>query len=153
MWQDYSSLIFLFHYNFSRVRPFLTCLSTVWPIPHWERSWQCRFQWRMNWVWGNVPPKTWHRLVLVGWGKTVSCHPGRPGSGEAGVERQSRCRCQPEHLLDTYAWPKVHCTSSPPSGCLAAGSPMILQEGDRGGQSLRGVVGHWEGEARPPEEL
>lgn len=127
-------------------------LSTVWPTPRWERFWQCSFRWRTNWVWWNVPPKTWHRSVWAGWGKTASCHPGRLGSGEAGEERRSRCRCQPECLLDTCGWAKVHCTSSPPSGCPAAGSPRNLQEGDRGGRSWRGVVGRWEGEARTLEE-
>lgn len=124
----------------------------VWPTLHWERSWQCSFQWRTNWVWWSVPPKTWHRWVLVGWGKTVSCHPGKPDSGEVGAERQSMGRCQPELHLGTYGWAMVHCTSSPPSGCPAAASLMILQEEGRGGQSWRGVVGRWEGEAQTPVE-
>lgn len=150
MWQDYSPFI---HFVSIQLHFSVTSggrLNTVWPTPHWERSWQCSFQWRTNWAWWSVPPKTWHRSVSAGWGRTVSCHPGRPGSGEGGAERQSRCRCLPGPPLDTYGWAKVHCTNSPPSGCLAAGSPMILQEGDRGGRSSRGVEGRWEGEAPAP---
>lgn len=152
MWQDYSPFIHLFSIQLHSVMS-VGRFNMVYPTPHWKRSWQCSFQWRMNWVWWSVPPKTRHRSVLVGWGKTVSCHPGRPDSGEAGAERQNRCRCPPEPPLDTDGWAMVHCTSSPPSGCLAAGPPMIHREGDRGGRSSRGAVGHWEGEAQTPGEL
>lgn len=114
-------------------------LNRAWPTRYWEGSWDCSFPLRMtSWMQRSVPPRTWRHWAWGDWGRTLNCHPGRPGSGEAGAGRQSRCHSQPEPLQNTAGRARAHCTSIPPLDCPAAGCLM----GDRGGQSMRGVGGH-----------
>lgn len=149
MWQGWRvySLIhsFIFHpvtrcliiYSLTEV-----VLNRAWSTRNWEGSWECRFQLRMSWIQQSVPPRTWHRWVWGGWGRSASCHPGRPGSGEAGAGRQSRRRCRQELLQSSFGRARARCTSSPPSDCPAAECPTARQQGGQDGQSMRGVGGH-----------
>lgn len=158
MWQDYNSFIHLFVYFLSNntitssfsIREVL--LKRAWPTQLWEGSLECRFQLRMSWTQWSVRPRSWLRWVLGDWGRTASCHPGRPGSGEVGAGRQSRCRCRPEPLLNTSGRARARCNSTPPSDCPAGGCLKARWQGGGGGRCMRGLGERLECEALTPEE-
>lgn len=159
MWQGWRvhsfNHLFIFHpitHYLIIYSPIGVPLNRAWPTQHWEGSWGCSFRSRTR-TQRSVPPKTWRRWVWGGWGRTASCRPGRLGSREAGAGRRSRRRCRADPLPKSSGRARVHCTSSPPSGCRAAACPTTRPRGGRGGRSTRGEVGRWGGEELTPEEL
>lgn len=166
MWQGWRVRSFIQSFIFHPitrhliVRPLVgVSLNRAWPTRHWGGSGECSYRLRTSWTQQSVPPRTWRRWVLGGWGRTASCHPGRPGSEGAGAGRrrmrrrhQSRRRPhrRPGPLPSSSGRARARYTSSPPAGCPAAGRPTARQRGGMGGRSTRGAGGRWGGEALTP---
>lgn len=81
-----STMVFFSSNTLLSVLPLQVVLNKAWPTLYGEGSWGCSFPWRTrSWMQRSVPPRTWRRWALEDWGRTANCHPGRPGSGEAGA--------------------------------------------------------------------